>query len=287
MCTEDQLDAVAKHYGFKSELLDFTFSLTIAAFFALNETKSEYHTSYQFPHVPDYKCGAIWKIPIYSYLGPKSPIRLITLPPIFSRPNHQYGVFVYGKSAENSAIKYTFDHVKKAGDIEHDFLDFLPDLGPFKPTNLESYLMPLSDVLRLKANEILVKHEDPTMRQFSEINTFNKWIWDLCEVTTTGDVPVTNIEIALQLCKENPKQTKLAIQKIIEMIPRFKDPDKSALESHLCCLLGGYILGTQDFDYLKTILQTTWVMNLWIERFFNKFKEYLSKEYGFKPTNHL
>lgn len=92
--TDNQLEAIAKHYGFNSELIDFTTSLPIAAFFALGGEK---FYDLPFPMPPH---GKIFKTAISSpTLDPtyNLPLKLITVPSVFSRPNHQYGIFIREK----------------------------------------------------------------------------------------------------------------------------------------------------------------------------------------------
>lgn len=263
--TDNQLEAIAKHYGFNSELIDFTTSLPIAAFFALGGTKF-----YELPS-PMPPNGKIFKsaissptlVPTYSF-----PFKLITVPSVFSRPNHQYGIFIRGKN-NLKVFEYTFRHISDLIDIDDMILDVLPDIGPLKPTTLSSFLMPKSDIwdqiaIRLKndpSNKVndfsKLLSEIFSELIIKEIWAFVKWIDELSIYEMEGEQTITDIALLGDLFKENPLYAQICIQFIVVRIYISQDNQLRLLLKHnLSTYLLGYACKIKKFDFIKIMCIT-------------------------------
>jgi FRG domain len=142
---EEHKQAILQHYGFPTNLLDFTYSSDVAMFFA--EGGSDYIDPETIP-----KYGAIYAIP--PYLLPKTA-KLLTLPPAVMRPSLQRGVFIANMSNADierleTRHKYRFRH--KGVPVWNG----MSNIRFGSPTGLSRYLFPISDPIETLAKDFRI-----------------------------------------------------------------------------------------------------------------------------------
>lgn len=253
-----QIEAIAKHYGCTSKLIDFTTSLPIAAFFALGGQEF-----YKLPKQLTEK-GKIFKI-VVSAPPLDFPVKLITVPSVFSRPNHQYGVFIEGENLEKYVYEYEFYHFTEFRSLEDEFLDFLPDVGPLMHTSLASYLMPESDIWD-RILEALENNPDVSIidisKLFSEIHSYKQfieglvhydnWISELCIFDLEGEVPIIDIELLGYILKENPYFAQHLIKFLV-----IKCAENPPIDFRITAYFLGYAFGMylseKKFEFIITL----------------------------------
>lgn len=131
---ELHLLAILQHYGYPTDLLDFTYSMDIALFFAENSTSLNSETN------SDFSCGSIYALP--SNLLPENAL-LITLPSEIIRPTLQRGVFIANTTiAERKRVelcKYVYRHKSSPVYNSLNEIDFTATVG------LSKYILPVFD----------------------------------------------------------------------------------------------------------------------------------------------
>lgn len=146
---EKHQEAILQHYGFPTDLLDFTYSYDVALFFA--EGGSDYlKVSDQIAD-----CGSIYAVPTHAL-----PLQalLTTLSPFILRPTYQRGVFIRGlpenEQRRLERFKLVFHH--------HDIpvWNGLGNIHFGSPVGLEKYLYPLSDPIEKLASHYRKKFRD-------------------------------------------------------------------------------------------------------------------------------
>ena len=131
---EQHVRAILQHYGFPSDLLDFTYSWDVALYFAEGDA--------DIVSAPDRRveCGAVYAFPAHVLVG---RLLLTTLPPAIMRPSLQRGIFVelleQGDEEKLEQFKFVF---------HHQFLPVWNGLGGVNfgsAVGLGRYLFPASD----------------------------------------------------------------------------------------------------------------------------------------------
>jgi hypothetical protein len=144
---EEELEALCQHYGFPTDFIDFTWSSTIAAFFALGGS-----AAYSLLNDVKYPIGSIWVIDVEGIYN--KGIKLITLPNQVMRPWLQRGEFLQYSFLKSSSsnlkiVNLTFFHQSEV------WIDELYDLNPYSLTPLSRYLMPSRDPLEELADSLI------------------------------------------------------------------------------------------------------------------------------------
>ena len=150
----DEAEALCQHYGFPTAFLDFTWSLDIAAFFALGGV-----AAYEGgrPAHAESETGSLW---VVDAMGAHDDgILIVSLGRGFLRPALQRGEFLRTESnAENRITKLTFRHSKGL------WADGLHALDPDSCPSLAAYLMPARDPVDDASVPILAQLQDQNRR---------------------------------------------------------------------------------------------------------------------------
>lgn len=144
---ESENEALCQHYGFPTDLIDFTWDANIAGFFALGGWKR-----YRFYETVRHPCGAIWAIDVQGDMS--DALEIITLPSQVMRPTLQKGEFVNFNSLQEARNqprinKFMFRH------DENLWISELYEMSPNDNISLEKYLMPHRDPLEQIAQKYL------------------------------------------------------------------------------------------------------------------------------------
>lgn len=143
-------EAILQHYGFPTDLLDFTSSLDVALFFA------EGGSDRLRPEDRTVPTGSIYAVPSHN-LPPQA--KLFTLPPAVMRPSLQRGTFIAGmpKRERENLERYKFV-------FRHHFMPVWNGLGGIQfggPVGLGSYVFPVSDSIEELARDFRKHLADP------------------------------------------------------------------------------------------------------------------------------
>lgn len=137
-------EAILQHYGFPTDLLDFTSSLDVALFFAEGGADRVDAEERRLA------LGAIYAVPSHAL---SLQARLVTLPPAIMRPSLQRAAFIAGmpklEREKLERFKFLF---------RHQHMPVWNGLGGVQyggPVGLGSYLFPASDPIDQLARELL------------------------------------------------------------------------------------------------------------------------------------
>lgn len=245
--TGPELEALCQHYGLPTVYLDFTWSATIAAFFALGGA-----ARYTMPGVTPPPTGAIW---VFDAMGESSDaVELVSLPSQVMRPWLQRGEFLNFKSliaAKNPPKmgKFVFRHQP---DI---WVEELYDLGPYSSTPLSIYLIPRRDPLEEVAEPIrsqLAKDQAEKGNAVHDWFEFYRKFVDRAVHDLAPNRQGVDFQMAVKLVKGSPKQAQITIQVLWHEYEKLKSKDESGHKKTVrlhCCSLGlAYLtaFGPQD-----------------------------------------
>lgn len=241
-----ELEALCQHYGLPTVYLDFTWSSTIAAFFALGGPERYTNAGLTTPAT-----GAIW---VLDTMGESSEaVELVSLPTQVMRSWLQRGEYLNFEALSAATnppkvAKFVFRH---QADI---WVEELDGLGPYSVTPLWMYLMPVRDPLeeaagpirnQLTKSQVEIGNTDPDFVHF-----LRKFVDQAVHDVRPGTQGV-DLQMAIKLAKGSPKQAQMAIQVLWHDYKELKsknDPLHKSLRLHCCSLVLAYIaaFGPQD-----------------------------------------